>query len=582
MRFEKLVIEGFKRFKEPFEYTFNEERPFNYLSGENGKGKTSIIEALRWVLTGKLPDEPINKDSSYCFVALYFDEEQSISRKLSKGSSSMRTEVRVNGKVTSAKSTLDFLSSLLNCDAENLDICTSSEVLREMFKGELGKFLSKYIPASLTLKKLSEITPITDEEYKVLSKYLTATFDLEGLSSLYSIFYGLRKDLNAKLNTKKAQLDATVIDTVPTRTEVVVSTFLDAAKASEKDYLNYLSNYEKYEKSLSEYNNRLAKLKELKDRFAKDDSTAIDSAAKKSLEEQKAATMQSVMSNDKTISVLTANIKGFESILSKLSEKKCVICDSIECTTDKSCAIKTYEDQITTAQAEIDRLKKENETLCEKIIDITNKINMLDVQQADWENKQNLDKQIKMMESVLGDKPVEPEKVVKASEERITALTKELENIKKYAFYKELLADIEKISQEASLYDSLVKKLSPKGEITTTVLGYYSDLLSDEITEIADIVGYKISYLPENGLKVICQPGKDKKPVDFFALSQGEQLITSILVQHLINILTENVILIIDDCNHLDDENAKKVKTLIETIESDYSLILAAGIKELS
>ena len=50
MAIEKVIIQNFKKFKNPFEIKFNEN--INLLVGDNESGKSTILEAIHVALTG--------------------------------------------------------------------------------------------------------------------------------------------------------------------------------------------------------------------------------------------------------------------------------------------------------------------------------------------------------------------------------------------------------------------------------------------------------------------------------------------------------------------------------------------------
>ncbi len=54
MKITKLSIENFKKFKNKFEFNFNNQ---NFLVGENNTGKTSVIDAVNYLLNGPIKDK---------------------------------------------------------------------------------------------------------------------------------------------------------------------------------------------------------------------------------------------------------------------------------------------------------------------------------------------------------------------------------------------------------------------------------------------------------------------------------------------------------------------------------------------
>lgn len=66
MAIEKVIIQNFKKFKEPFEIGFNEN--INLLVGDNESGKSTILEAIHVALTGMYAGRSIrNQLSAYLF-----------------------------------------------------------------------------------------------------------------------------------------------------------------------------------------------------------------------------------------------------------------------------------------------------------------------------------------------------------------------------------------------------------------------------------------------------------------------------------------------------------------------------------
>ena len=66
MAIEKVIIQNFKKFKNPFEIKFNEN--INLLVGDNESGKSTILEAIHVALTGIYAGRSIrNQLSAYLF-----------------------------------------------------------------------------------------------------------------------------------------------------------------------------------------------------------------------------------------------------------------------------------------------------------------------------------------------------------------------------------------------------------------------------------------------------------------------------------------------------------------------------------
>jgi len=121
IRFKKLGIEGFRSYKEYIEFDFSDKGLF-VLNGHNGSGKTSLIEAPYWCLTGdnlkgSLQDELINEECQYCVVGLFIEVDGVdflISRSI--GSESL-LKVYENGTLIGAlhkKDSQEYIDRLLS------------------------------------------------------------------------------------------------------------------------------------------------------------------------------------------------------------------------------------------------------------------------------------------------------------------------------------------------------------------------------------------------------------------------------------------------------------------------------------
>jgi DNA sulfur modification protein DndD len=88
MKINRLIIENFRTFygKHTIEFSVSEEQPVTVFIGENGSGKTSILNAIFWAFTGettkqfKESDVLINKDAAkekgkFCSVEIQFEAE---------------------------------------------------------------------------------------------------------------------------------------------------------------------------------------------------------------------------------------------------------------------------------------------------------------------------------------------------------------------------------------------------------------------------------------------------------------------------------------------------------------------------
>jgi exonuclease SbcC len=54
LEIEKITLEGFRGINKPLDFALDSKRPIVMLRGQNGLGKTSVLQAIEWCLTGQL------------------------------------------------------------------------------------------------------------------------------------------------------------------------------------------------------------------------------------------------------------------------------------------------------------------------------------------------------------------------------------------------------------------------------------------------------------------------------------------------------------------------------------------------
>ena len=91
-----LTVSGFKGINTPRHYSLS---PVTCILGDNGTGKSSILEAFKAVLTGTVPDSALNVDSTDGIAEITFDNGTSLAVSLSdKGTSHLSCGKKITKK----------------------------------------------------------------------------------------------------------------------------------------------------------------------------------------------------------------------------------------------------------------------------------------------------------------------------------------------------------------------------------------------------------------------------------------------------------------------------------------------------
>lgn len=575
MAIKSIEISNFKgisHLEETFDY-----KP-KYIGGHNGKGKTSFLEALRYALTGKTPtrEEILAYGQEGGFVRIVFDNADRTEITREFYGEGKPAKVRVNGKTTTAKSAQELICSLLVTNGEYLNLNTSQDVFKELLKGELGKFLLSFVPENFTTEKLFELVSFSDAEKEALLNRLPETFGLNECEAVYAELFAERANL--KVSVQKAQsLIPETIPTTPVRAMEDVEKELASILAAEQIARANASAKATYERALAAYNKRVADIKTLENEIAAFVAEPVDPMLKETNKKHQQEVMSSIATGEALIRTLNANTAMFEKTLANLNTNICPISAKLICTTDKTAAKTEFENLIAEnkrsveeqqniiagAKIKLDELRKEETNIVAK-------------EQA-VERKNNLLLSLSKSKAALGEPPVMPTETPVSDITKKPQLLAEKENIFRYNEYLKNKASFETLAAKLEVIASLTKKFAPKGIVTENIIGFYCEIFNDEIRELTASIDFEITFKPQNGLSLLVKPGEDKSPVMFDNLSAGEQLLTTVIVQHLCNTLSGSNIMLIDNFNNLDQENTELFQTVLDELAIDYQLLVIAG-----
>lgn len=293
MQISNIKIENFKGIEN---YSLEDVKQCVAIVGSNGKGKSSIFQAVRAIITGNTPSTPVRSGAEKAIVSANICGEN-IERRFGS-----KNTVKFNGKTTTQKSVEQFLEAITNVTSDTMEIATSG-----------------LIPAVMSIDDLLSLCTVSPEAEKRLRDLLPespTTFTMDKVEELYNKLYAERTTI--KQNIKVLKVSSQYEGTPPSRT-------LDLIEKELQKFVVYDNECETYKQLLKVYNDsverrkvgleRLAevegKIKNLPKDSVDPNELTLLRAAKKKVEEE-------ILVAKETEVTLKANIGIFKKTLESL------------------------------------------------------------------------------------------------------------------------------------------------------------------------------------------------------------------------------------------------------------------------
>ncbi len=449
---KSLKIEGFLSYKNPVEVEFREG--VTVIVGENGSGKTSLVEAIYFALTGEYPrgskDETINYGSRRMRVELTLDTpsgEIKIIREREKGFSKNIDIVELNGKKVAygTEETKTYIASIM------LGRRTGDKNLINDFKNLLETTIIRQ-GQIIVLTNLLESNRWSEKK-KFIDRIL-------GLDSYEKAYDGMR-DLTREV--KFTHIDMTRSFSVKREDIKELRRTMMLLKDNLKKKETELKETEEKQASIEEELRKTeAELEKLKARIKRLEEKLLE------LEDKS----EKYMSKKGSLEQLKSQEIRIKQEIQKLEQEKEEVRGRLErikpvaSLTEKLTRILREEEELN----ELRILLSEAERFCNKVLDCLNTLKKLKINEKYLiENKEELLNNLRRAEHII--------KSIKYNNDKLTRLKKTLET--------KLSSVLEKIRQE---------NLLPREEIAAKSLENIIAALKRRVEELkADIENKKYS-----------------------------------------------------------------------------------------
>lgn len=552
------------------------------LAQPNGSGKTSLINALRFGLTGTSPKgNMINVGEQSAAVKLILENGSNFSRQVfaTKGKGA---KYYISDKPTNATELSRFISSEMGgVDKKVAKFVSSGELLTSMTSQEFGELLLSYLPETMTAETVISHYPSANEEQKKIIKeyFLDKEFEISELKEFQKFIKGRRDRINELISNCRTALNL-LGDTAPEFTKEELEEKIATKTKERDDLLAIQANFNNYTQLLRQEQFRQQELARLDAELANIKGVAHTEEELRLANELVTTTRNSAMQTRGAIEALVAAKQDLDTAIENISKPICPLSDKIVCTVDKRPVTKELEEKR-------DRLIEDYKTQRTFYEQTLANITEYDSQysQMAFENQQFILMQQKQQEkerllAQVIEVPQKPEEAgsLEAITEELRYLNSQIAVVENYSKKDTYLSNIEKLTKKLGDYQDLYVAFSPKGEVKEKITSYYLEEFAEPCNEKAGKLfpGMKLKFVTQDGVKVLTDPNGSGEYLEFNSLSGGEQASVMFLLVSMLSSLSGMGVIILDELSVLDDNTFENLIRILKENSDEYDMCLIA------
>lgn len=552
------------------------------LAQPNGSGKTSLINALRFGLTGNSPKgNMINIGEQSAAVKLILENGSNFSRQVfaTKGKSA---KYYISDKPTNATELSRFISSEMGgVDKKVAKFVSSGELLTSMTSQEFGELLLSYLPETMTTETVISHYPSANEEQKKIIReyFLDKEFEISELKEFQKFIKGRRDRINEAISNCRGALNL-LGDTAPKFTKEELEEKIAVKTKERDDLLAIQANLNNYNQLLRQEQFRQQELERLDKELANLNGVAHTEEELRLANELVTTTRTSAMQTRGAIEALVSAKQDLDTAIENISKPICPLSDKIVCTVDKRPVTKELEEKRDKLIEDYKTQRSFYEQTLANIKEYENRY-----AQMAFENQQFILMQEKQQEKerLLAQKIEIPEKPEETNSlERITQelqyLQSQMPIVENYSKKDTYLNNIEKLTKKLEDYQALYVAFSPKGEVKEKITSYYLEEFAEPCNEKAGKLfpGMKLKFITQDGVKVLTDPNGSGEYLEFNSLSGGEQASVMFLLVSMLSSLSGMGIIILDELSVLDDNTFENLIRILKENSNEYDMCLIA------
>ena len=577
-----LEVRGFRGLKAPHRYEIGK---INALIAPTGSGKSSVLDALRYGLTGAEPaGQMITGGEERCVVRVTFPSGNYFTR--AKYSDKRGSKYSVNGSATTlAKMNMALQNELGGIPAGSARIIASGEMLSSIGSKQFGELILSYMPETMTVEDLLPMLKSRNGYIDSVTRELLpeGEFGTEALDSMHKTCMERKKILKKKIQELEGALSTGGLpqDDLPEKDAVIGE--MQALMAERDGQLVLRQKKEEYERAKAQLEGFLSMVNRLEGEIA-----GITAVAHTQEERNSAALLMEAHSA--TITTAHAALKGAEAnekmlktAIENITQPVCPLSNRLVCTTDKTKVISEMTQSLRELEKQKEFHQAQLDTAREKIKEAEKALRKIDRDNADAAKKAVLVRQLEEMKKTQPKVPEQPApakdiRAIDAKLEEKRAMLAAIESQARLERYREKKKEFEK---KLADYEYLTQAFSPKGEVKQTIMEMYLREFEEPCNKKAAGIfsGMNIRFEAENGITVYCDPDGLGHYIPFDSLSAGEKAaVTFILVLTLANISGFRTV-IIDELSVLDRDTFAKLLKTIKKADGEYDSVILACVE---
>lgn len=571
MVIDRICITDFKKARDI------DVRPakINVLVGPNGTGKTSILQALRYALTGNYPPDAITGGAGKAVVELTFPDIGTLTRTLLPG----KNEVRLNGKVTTQKSINDLFSSRTGASSDTAELLTSADVLAGLTSGELSSYFldNNLLSVEVGFELLSSFCNLTEKGRKALKeKFTSEAIQMADIDRVWNDAKAQRRILKQQLNEAEIRSKDTgpKVDESAEEIDKMLRQLLQKQGELQAAKRNYERVYQQRMRILQD-------IQKKKDQLGEPMEPPVESAIDKY--DAELGRLDKELQNLKGL-IATIKETGIRlgKILTELETPTCPISSKLTCTTDKSPIRAELTTTINEARTEYKKQRSRIETLERERADVQAQRKNLENEIRRFRDQELLRKQIEYQQQNI------PDELQKPSDQEMQQVADQVEELnRKQALIIQHLMAVEYeearlvLSEELAVCEEIVRELDPRKGVRQKVLEHSLKPLEDYFNaELSRLLSeYRVRLDCGNGFVIKIIDGEHEYDASKSA-SAGERSRIWFVLMDLINALSSYRILVYDYTDSMDSASLIQLLQMLESdeVQSRYDHIFVAMI----